>query len=219
MSRTALAFSLAFQGRMDEALPLLEETKAEDAGWRENLLLKWEPAIPWLTGHFSASLASRAGNHGPFPRWAERREAWGVAFAALFAVETDELMEARKYLLKSKAAYDNRNWLMFSDWAPYAEAVLAWREGRTADARWVSGTSVPGSSKWEPGLAAFVLVDLGVGAEVEDPGLSERSPPTSTAALRRRLVTSTGAWQPWAQPGRTSPPGRRPAQPAGPRRR
>ncbi|HEV8625205.1 MAG TPA: AAA family ATPase, partial [Acidimicrobiia bacterium] len=134
LSRTAMAFSLAFQGRMDEALPLLEETKAEDPGWRENLLLKWEPAIPWLSGGFPASLASGQEIMARFPGGLSRREAWGVAFAALSAVETDQLVEARKYILKSRAAYDNRDWLMFNDWAPYADAVLAWREGRTTEA-------------------------------------------------------------------------------------
>jgi class 3 adenylate cyclase len=203
LSRTALAFSLAFQGRMDEALPLLEETKAEDAGWRENLLLKWEPAIPWLTGHFSASLASAQEIMARFPGGLSRREAWGVAFAALSAVETDQLMEARKYLLKSKAAYDNRDWLMFSDWAPYAEAVLAWREGRTADAlvglRHVSSRIIK-MGAWP--FAAFVLLDLAeLAAEMEDPGLSEevaanldRCATETACDLYRGLAAMGAAW-------------------------
>jgi class 3 adenylate cyclase len=146
---------------MEEAFPLLEETKAEDPAWRENLLLKWEPAIPWLTGSFSASVASAQEIMARFPGGLSRREAWGVAFAALSAVETDQLMEARKYLLKSRAAYDNRHWLMFSDWAPYAEAVLDWREGRTGDA--LVRLRQVGSRIFEMGawpFAAFVLLDL-----------------------------------------------------------
>jgi class 3 adenylate cyclase len=175
LSRTALAFSLAFQGRMEEALPLLEETKAEDPGWRDNLLLKWEPGVPWLAGDFPASLASGQEIMGRFPGGLSRREAWGVAFAALSAVEADQLVEARKYVLKSNAAYDKRNWLMFDDWAPYAEAVLAWREGRTADA--LVGLEQVASDIFAMGVwpfAAFVLLDLAeLGAHLDGVPLDE----------------------------------------------
>jgi class 3 adenylate cyclase len=188
LSRTALAFSLAFQGRMDEALPLLEETKAEDPAWRENLLLKWEPAIPWLTGSFSASIASAQEIMARFPGGLSRREAWGVAFAALSAVESDHLVDARKYLLKSKAAYDNRPWLMFSDWAPYAEAVLDWREGKTSDA--LAALEHVGGRVFDMGawpFAAFVLLDLAeVAAETDTGSLAEE-----TAARLDRCAQET----------------------------
>jgi class 3 adenylate cyclase/DNA-binding transcriptional ArsR family regulator len=177
LSRTALAFSLAFQGRMAEALPLLEEIKAEDPAWRANLLLKWEPAIPWLAGSFAASLASGQEIMARFPGGLSRREAWGVAFAALSAVETDQLVEARKYLLKAHAAYDNRGWLMFSDWAPYAEAVLAWREGKTDEA--LRGLRQVGTRIFEMGawpFAAFLLLDLAeLAAECKATSLAEEA--------------------------------------------
>jgi class 3 adenylate cyclase len=203
LSRTALAFSLAFQGRMEEALPLLEDTKAEDPAWRENLLLKWEPAIPWLTGSFSASLASAQEIMARFPGGLSRREAWGVAFAALSAVETDQLVEARKYLLKARAAYDNRDWLMFSDWSPYAEAVLAWREGETDDAllglRQVS-SRIFGMGAWP--FAAFVLLDLAELAAVsqaaalaeEAAAHLDRCAAETDCDLYRGLAAMGGAW-------------------------
>src|SRR5206468_8802462 len=126
---------------------------------RENLLLKWEPAIPWLSGSFPASLASGQEIMARFPGGLSRREAWGVAFAALSAVETDQLVEARKYILKSRAAYDSRNWLMFNDWAQYADAVLAWREDRTTDA--LAGLQHVAAHIFDMGawpFAAFVLL-------------------------------------------------------------
>ena len=203
LSRTALAFSLAFQGRMGEALPLIEETKAEDPGWRENLLLKWEPAIPWLTGSYSASLASAAEIMARFPGGLSRREAWGVAFAALSAVETDQLVEARKYLLKSRAAYDNRHWLMFSDWAPYGEAVLAWREGKSDEA--LAGLREVGNRIFEMGawpFAAFVLLDLAeLAAESQVTPLAEetakqleRCAQETDCDLYRGLAALGAAW-------------------------
>ncbi len=203
LARTALAFSLAFQGRMEEALPLLEETKGEDPGWRENLLLKWEPAIPWLSGSFPASVASAQDIMAHFPGGLSRREAWGVAFAALSAVETDQLVEARTYLLKSRAAYDNRDWLMFSDWAPYAEAVLAWREGRTSEA--LAGLRQVGSrifdmQAWP--FAAFVLLDLAeLAAESQLADLAEeaathleRCATETDCDLYRALAAMGAAW-------------------------
>jgi class 3 adenylate cyclase len=84
-----------------------------------------------------------------------------VAFAALSAVEADQPVEARKYLQKARAAYDNRDWLMFSDWSPYAESFLAWREGKTDDA--LGALQRIGSRIFEMGawpFAALVLVDL-----------------------------------------------------------
>jgi class 3 adenylate cyclase len=161
LARTAYAFSLAYQGRMSEALPLLEETKEEDPGWRENLLLKWEPAIPWLMGNLPASLASAEEIMARFPGGLSRREAWGVAFAGLAAVEADRFVEARRYIAKSLAAYDNRGWLMFNDWAPYADAVLAWREGRLDDALAelrARASRISEMQAWP--FAAFVLLDL-----------------------------------------------------------
>jgi class 3 adenylate cyclase len=189
LSRTALAFSLAFQGRMDEALPLLEQTKAEDPSWRDNLLLKWEPAIPWLAGNFPASLASGEEIMSRFPGGLSRREAWGVAFAALSAVEMDQPVEARRYIVKSKAAYDNRHWLMFDDFAPYAEAILAWREGRPADAlpglREVAA-HIFGIGVWP--FAAFVLLDLTeLAAEMDAASLAEE-----TVAHLERCAEETG---------------------------
>ena len=96
-----------------------------------------------------------------FPGGLSRREAWGVAFAGLAAVEADRLVEARRYIAKSLAAYDDRGWLMFNDWAPYADAVLAWREGCLDDALAelrARASRIFQMQAWP--FAAFLLVDL-----------------------------------------------------------
>ncbi|MGH2690101.1 MAG: hypothetical protein ACRDKW_15040, partial [Actinomycetota bacterium] len=43
----SLAGTLAFEGRVDEALPLLEEARLLDPAFRESLLLAWETCIWW----------------------------------------------------------------------------------------------------------------------------------------------------------------------------
>ena len=151
ISLTALACSLAAEGRVDEALGLVEEAKAESPVWKESLLPEWEAIVHWFAGDFRTALASaqeaaarRVGGLG-------KRRALGSVFAALSAVEAGQAAQARRHLTQVRSALDGRDFLCAGHAAGHAEGLLAWQEGRSREAL--------------VGLRATVKRALGTGAQ------------------------------------------------------
>jgi DNA-binding CsgD family transcriptional regulator len=170
-SLTGLATSLAFEGRVEEALPILDEAKALNPNWRESLLGEYEIMIRWLAGAISTALAGAQQSVTWNAAGISRRRAIGMAFAALAAVDAGQPADARRYLDLALAVYEGRSWLIWTDCCSHAEAMVAWLGGdppltratlrRTAETMLGKGTC-----PW----AALPLVDLAeVATQTGDP--------------------------------------------------
>jgi DNA-binding NarL/FixJ family response regulator len=169
-----LSVMRAAEGRIDEAAALFEEAKAVNPDWRESLLPEWEAIVHWFAGDFPGALASAQDAAARAVGELSKRRALGVVFAALSAVETGRMDDARGYLRAARDAFGGRDWQFFSHMCGHAEGLLAWQEGRpsesipslrrAADAVLSTGARV---------FAALVLVDLAeLAAESGDGGAS-----------------------------------------------
>ncbi len=100
---SSLALSLAIEGRLAEAAPLLEEAKSVTPAWRETMLLEQETTIRWVAGAFPAAVASGREAVAQNPTGSRRRSI-GMAIAAAAAADTADLAEARAFLDRARAA-------------------------------------------------------------------------------------------------------------------
>ncbi|HZI38383.1 MAG TPA: AAA family ATPase [Acidimicrobiia bacterium] len=170
MALAQLATEFAFEARIAEAQALLAEAKASDPAFRNTIVLVAETVVGWLAGDFAAALGAAQKAEKWNAGAVSLRGAIGTVYAALAAVETDQLEEARRLVGKATAVYGGRRWHAYSDGAAWAAGVLAWREGRQTEAlidlrRAAHGLLEIGA--WP--FAAFVLTDLGdVAAEAFD---------------------------------------------------
>jgi len=126
---SSLALSLAIEGRFAEATPLLEEARSVTPAWRETMLLEQETTICWVAGSFPAAVASGREAVAQNPTGSRRRSI-GMAIAAAAAADTGDLDEARAFLDRARAACRDLDWLFYAEYCAYAEAIIAWREGR-----------------------------------------------------------------------------------------
>jgi DNA-binding CsgD family transcriptional regulator/tetratricopeptide (TPR) repeat protein len=156
----SLGWSLGFEGRFDEALDAFAEAKSVP-GWRDSNVLELESNVRWLAGDYPGSLACAREAVVLNPGGLSRRRAHGLCSAALSAVETDQLDEARRNVATAARIYGERTWFIASGFAHHPAGVLAWREGRLSDAvdslrRGSDGLMAMGAVAF----AAPVLVDL-----------------------------------------------------------
>jgi DNA-binding CsgD family transcriptional regulator len=160
VGRLALSWSLAHEGRVEEALAVVQDAKAADPAWRESSLPEWEAIVHWFAGDFPAALGSAQAA----AEWSggnlSKRRAIGVVFAALAAVETAQDSQARIHLARARRAYGDRDWRYFSQACGYPEALIAWQNGSQRDA--LAGLRETASRVRRTGaetFAALVLVD------------------------------------------------------------
>ncbi|MGH4016724.1 MAG: ATP-binding protein [Pseudonocardiaceae bacterium] len=134
LSHMSLAIMFGLMGRIEEALPLVDQAKTLYPDWRDSPLPEWECMIQWQVGDFRAALdsARQAADWSPGPL--SKRRAFGMAFAVLSAVEADQPEDAERFLVRGQAAYGDRDWAFYRDYLDYARGVLAWRHGRHDDA-------------------------------------------------------------------------------------
>jgi len=156
MSLISLASCLSWEGKVEEALPLLEEAKAVNPEWRESLFLEWGTFTYWMAGDFPAVLANadEVGTVG-------KRGGHAMHFAALAAVEMDELPHARGYLARAQTAYGEADWFIYTDYGLYAGAMVAWRAEHNGDS--LAAIQRVADKLLAMGVlpyAAWVLVDL-----------------------------------------------------------
>src|SRR6266542_5591844 len=130
-----LACSVATEGRVEEALPLLEEAKAVNPAWRDSILPEWETIVHWFGGDFPAALGCAAEAAARAVGELSKRRAIGVVFASLAAAEAARAEEAHSHLERARRAFGGRDWQFFSHALGHAEGALAWQEGRRADAQ------------------------------------------------------------------------------------
>jgi DNA-binding NarL/FixJ family response regulator len=128
-----LGWSLGFEGRLPEAYAALESAKATP-GWRECNVLEVESLVRWLAGDYRGSLQCarevvmlNAGRIG-------LRRGLALTCQALSAAEVGELGEAHEALAGARQIYGSRVWFMMSGIAAHAEGLVAWRDGRSAEA-------------------------------------------------------------------------------------
>ena len=196
---TAVAATLAsviiLEGRTQEAAVMMADAKAADPAYRDSVLLELEAAVHWLGGDYPAALAA-AREAAAWSPVLSRRRAMGDAFASIPALETGARAEAERLIARSKRALGDRDWSILYQFCLHAEGLLAWQQGRTADAltalRRASSTMLDwGAHGW----AVFPLVDL---AEIEaatgDPGAARA---TATGLERgRRKYRRAGSPRP-----------------------
>jgi DNA-binding CsgD family transcriptional regulator len=185
---TQLACLLAAQGRVEEALPLVEEAKAFDPAWRDSLLPEWETIVFWFAGDFQAALACAQDAAARSVGELSKRRAIGVVFASLAAAEAGQPKLVHSHLDRARRAFGYRDWQFFSHACGHPEALLAWQEGRTSDAlagfrqtaERILGTGA------EP-FAALVFVDLAELASECDETEAEAEAASELEAIARRI--------------------------------
>jgi DNA-binding CsgD family transcriptional regulator len=130
----SLATCLALQGRIGEALTLLEEAKTANPGWRESILPEWEAIVHWFAGDFPTALARAQEAEARATGELSKRRVIGVVFAALAAAEADQPKQATRQLDRARRALGDRDWQFFIDAVSHAESIVAWQQGSPADA-------------------------------------------------------------------------------------
>jgi class 3 adenylate cyclase/tetratricopeptide (TPR) repeat protein len=167
MSLTAWASCLSWEGRVAEALPLLEEARAVNPDWRQSLYLEWGVFTYWMAGDFPAVLtnADDVSTLG-------KRGGHAMHFAALAAAAMGRLPRAQRYLARAQTGYGDDDWFIYTDFGRYAGAVVAWQEEQNGDS--LAAVRRVAEKLLQFGVlpyAAWVLVDLAELAAVGgDPG-------------------------------------------------
>lgn len=156
MSLTAWASCLSWEGRVAEAVPLLEEARAVNPEWRQSLYLEWGVFTYWMAGNFPTVLAnaddvSTIGKRGGH----------AMHFAALAAAAMGELPRARRYLARAQTAYGETDWFIYTDFGLYVGTLVALQEDR--DGGSLSAIRQVAEKLLRVGVlpyAAWVLIDL-----------------------------------------------------------
>ena len=177
ISMTALACSLAAEGRVEEALGLVQEAKDETPAWRESLLPEWEAIVHWFAGDFSAACASAQEAMAHLVGELGKRRALGSAFAALSAIEAGRPAQARRHLEQVRGALDGRDFLCSGHVYGHAGGLLAWYENRPGEA--IAGLEATIERTLDVGaypFAAIACADLAeLAAEAGDLDLAART--------------------------------------------
>jgi DNA-binding NarL/FixJ family response regulator len=156
-----LGVSLAAQGLIEKGLNLFEEAKSANPDWWESLFPEWEAIIHWFAGDFPSALESAHEAATRAVGELSKRRAIGVVFTALACAEAARTAEARGHLRRAQQAFAGRDWQFFSHMCDYAEAALAWQEGRPSES--VAGLRRSAADLIGTGatpFAAVVLTDL-----------------------------------------------------------
>ncbi|HEX3605732.1 MAG TPA: AAA family ATPase [Candidatus Dormibacteraeota bacterium] len=129
----SLGWMYGFEGRFEEAHAAFEEARSVP-GWRDSNVLELESHVRWLAGDYAGALACAHEAVVLNPGGLSRRRAAGLCFAALSAVETAQLDEARRNVATVARIYGDRTWFVASGFAQHAAGVLAWHGGRLPEA-------------------------------------------------------------------------------------
>jgi tetratricopeptide (TPR) repeat protein len=129
MSLTALAACLSWEGRVPEALGLLEEARSVNPAWRQTLFLEWGTMVHWLAGDFRAVLANAEESVSRNLGTMSKRRGHAMHHGTLAALEAGEIGRAEKYARRAREAYGETDWFFYTDYCTYVEAMLAWRKG------------------------------------------------------------------------------------------
>lgn len=176
-SLMCLGWSLGFEGRLEEAQRCFAEAKSANPAWRDSNILAQEASVQWLAGNLRASLdtvteilASHAGR-------LVRRQAFGAIFGSLSATESGRLADARRYLDTAWSSVGDGEWVFVRPCGVHAEAVLAWRQGRAAEAlsmlRRATGRLV--ATEFRPMASVPLLDQAELAAELGDSATADEA--------------------------------------------
>ncbi len=170
-SYMSLGWSYGYEGRLREAHLAFAAAKGAPA-WRESNVLELEAHVRWLSGDFAGSLACARQVVALNPGRIGLRRGHALSSLALSGIEVGELGDARRAVATARRLYGSGVWFMASGLARHAEGMLAWREGRAAEAAAVlQRAATELYTVGAPVMAAFVLLDLaelrGSGGPVE----------------------------------------------------
>jgi DNA-binding CsgD family transcriptional regulator/tetratricopeptide (TPR) repeat protein len=204
-SLMCLGWSLGFEGRLKEAQQCFAEAKSVNPAWRDSNILAQEASVSWLAGDLRGSLdavqeilAAHAGR-------LVRRQAFGAIFASLSATESGRLADARRYLDIAWSSVGDGEWVFVRPCGVHAEAVLAWRQGRPAEALSMlrRATQRLVVTEFRPMASVPLLDQAELAAEVGDQGVVEEAAGQLAAVakyIERDLHTAiNGVATAWAE--------------------
>jgi DNA-binding CsgD family transcriptional regulator len=177
-----LASALAWSGRTQEALAVLEEAGRCHPDHPETVSLEIAAQVRWMAGDLNGVLeaAHACHAHGVM----SRRKAWVLALGAMAAAELGRFHEARPYLELAQQVYRGRPFYLFSEWCDYAEGLVTWHAGDPSQA----------VSVWQEAVdhihldGSFFLDLAEAGAQI-----GERSAVERAAAALARMRDESGA--------------------------
>jgi class 3 adenylate cyclase/DNA-binding CsgD family transcriptional regulator len=127
---SVLAISYSYEGRLDAAFDAISQAKTANPAVPPT----WEPFAHWMKGDYPATLVAVREAMAWKPIGASLRRGVLLALAALAAAEVDDLGQAARYAADAVSIYGDQTFMFFGSYATYSDALVAWREGRTADA-------------------------------------------------------------------------------------
>ena len=156
-----LAAGLAFQGRVAETPPLFEEAKSANPAYRDSILVELETLVRWMAGDFRAAVALAREAVAWLPAASTRRRVPGMAFGALSALESGDVVEAERLQIRARAGLGERDWAFYLPALRWGDAVLAWHEAGAAECVAILRPAAAGLlDKQARTFAAFALFDL-----------------------------------------------------------
>lgn len=166
-----LALSRTLEGRPGDALALLDEARALNPRHEESVLGEWTIIAHWMSGDLPSALQNAREPLGWNPERLAKRRSLGIIFAAVAAVEMDDVGEAARYLHRLDSTFQGSDWWFFTWLSAWAAAVLDRHAGRldqvgTTLADVVERLAATGAWAYLP----FPALDLSeVAAERRDP--------------------------------------------------
>lgn len=156
---SGVALVVALQGRIPEAMSLLEEARQVYPKFIEAVVLEWSAMVSWYAGDFPGVLKFTNQALAANPGGLSRRRGYALPFAAGAGVETGRIAEGEAFAVKARELYGRRTWSFCVDYATWAESqVLAGRD-RFPEAGAILGPAVEsilGMQAW-PWAAPMVL--------------------------------------------------------------
>jgi DNA-binding CsgD family transcriptional regulator len=165
-----LAGDLAYGGRADASLDVLDRAKALNPAYRDSLLPEIALLVQWVAGDYQATLDGGRDQVARSPATRSRRRTMSLVFGALAAVESGEDAEAERFAAQAEAALDARDWFFYWQYTRYAQGLLRWRQRDQSGAigllRSVGDSLLAMDNK---PFAAFPILDLAeIAAEARD---------------------------------------------------
>lgn len=131
---SALALNLALQGRIPEALSLLEEARRVYPKFVEAVVLEWSAIVMWFAGDFPGVIRYTEEALAANPGGLSRRRGYALPFAAGAGVETGRPAEAEAFSTKARELYGTRPWSFCCDYVSWAEAQVLVAKERPKEA-------------------------------------------------------------------------------------
>ncbi|MGH9011738.1 MAG: LuxR C-terminal-related transcriptional regulator, partial [Acidimicrobiia bacterium] len=128
------ALSLGLQGDTGGGLSLIEEAKSLDPTYRDSVVPMNETFVRWIAGDYRGAVATAREEAAWLSTAPSRRRALGMSCGALSAIENDDTIGAKQFLVFARSALEGREWFFHTQYGRYPEGMLAWHEDRVSDA-------------------------------------------------------------------------------------